>query len=193
MSNKLHRTLTTETEITAYLHRTRMAILEALRGGPATASQVAAKLGVHPANLTRHIRMLVNAGLIVLVEKRDTGRNLEKYYQAAAESFDVAPEADRLKAPHKIGLAFARSDLSCALARLPDKEKRPVVALVGSARISSGDVERFSNALAAVVESFSAADKQSGESYHLNLCLYPGDVDLPVNKRIRLASKGEVK
>ena len=61
MSNNEHRTLTSEREIAAYLHRTRIAILDALRSGPATASQIGDKLGVHPANLTRHIRTLVDA------------------------------------------------------------------------------------------------------------------------------------
>ena len=69
-----HKTLTTEAEIAAYMNRTRMAILNALRDGAGTASQIAAKLGVHPANLTRHMRLLEEAGLIELVEKRDIGR-----------------------------------------------------------------------------------------------------------------------
>ena len=114
------RRSTSEREIGAYMHRTRMSILAALGAGPATVSQIAARVGVHPANLTRHVRILEDADLIVLVEKRDTGRNLEKYYQAAAHSFDVAPDANALTAPHKIALAMARSELSAALARLPD-------------------------------------------------------------------------
>jgi DNA-binding transcriptional ArsR family regulator len=190
MSTHSHRTLTTDAEIAAYLHRLRMAILEALRGGPATASQIAARLGVHPANLTRHIRTLEDAGLITLVEKRDTGRNLEKYYEAAADSFDIAPEAKDLKSPHKIALAFARSDLSAALGRLSDKETRPVLALVAGARIASRDVERFRKAVARLVESFSATDGRGGESYHLNVCLYPGDADLSAKKRVHLRKRG---
>src|SRR5262249_45972522 len=101
-----HRTLTAQAEIEAYLHNTRMQMLAVLRDGPATGAQIAERLGVHPANLTRHLRTLLDAGLIELVERRDTGRNVEKYYAAAAHSFDVAPEADALGAPHKVGLAY---------------------------------------------------------------------------------------
>jgi len=185
-----HRTLTTEVEIAAYLHRTRMAILNALRSGPATGSQIAAALGVHPANLTRHMRMLQKAGLISLVETRDTGRNLEKYYAAVATSFDVAPEAKSLTAPHKIALAFARSDISAAVADLTDAEARPVVALVAGARIPQERLARLEAALRAVVASFADADTAQGEPYHLALCLYPGEVGYGTEENITLTRGG---
>ncbi len=95
MASDTDRTLSSEAEIAAYLHRTRMAILDVLRDGAATATQIAARLGVHPANLTRHIRVLEEAGLVVLVEKRDTGRNLEKYYAAIGWQLQVAPDTGR--------------------------------------------------------------------------------------------------
>lgn len=97
-----------------------MDILAELGNGPATASQLGKRLGVHPANLTRHIRTLVEAGLVELVEKRDTGRNLEKYYAATADSFDIAPEIKTIRSPHKLALAFSRSDLSAAPVHLSD-------------------------------------------------------------------------
>ena len=193
MNIKSHMTLTTDAEITAFLHRTRMAILETVKERPATASQIAATLGVHPANLTRHIRHLKDAGLITLVEKRDTGRNLEKYYLAAASSFDVAPEADNLKASHKIGLAFARSDLSAALALVPDHEMRPVVSLVKSARIALKDIGHLQQAITALVDSFSSKEQEDGESYHLNISLYPSFVEEPPDKQIELVRKREMK
>ena len=143
-----HKTLTSEREIGAYLHRTRMSILDALRSGPATVSQIAARIGVHPANLTRHVRILEGAGLVVLVEKRDTGRNLEKYYQAAARSFDVAPDAAALKAPHKTALALARSDLSAALARLPDTSPGAVQVFSIGARLTPDRMREFLGTLA---------------------------------------------
>lgn len=176
MSSDDHRTLTTEAEISAYLHRSRMAILDVLRDGAATATQIAVRLGVHPANLTRHIRVLEKAGLVALVEKRDTGRNLEKYYAATADSFIVAPDTAHLTAPHKIALTFARSELSAALARLPDESAGPIVALALGVRISPGSATTFAEELARLGERFAAADENDGEAYQLVLCLYPGDV-----------------
>ncbi|MFI6984075.1 ArsR/SmtB family transcription factor [Embleya sp. NPDC050154] len=187
MSSKTRRVLTTEAEIAAYLHRTRMAILDALRDGAATATQVARRLDVHPANLTRHIRILESAGLVILVEKRDTGRNLEKYYAASAERFTVAPAPTDMTAPHKIALTFARSELSAALARLPDKSSDPIVALTLGVRIAPGDASAFADELVRLGERFSAADREDGRPYQLVLAIYPGeDVTADGRQEIRL-------
>lgn len=175
MQNPTHKTLTTEAEIAAYMNKWRMAILSALRDGAATASQIAVKLSVHPANLTRHIRILEEAGLITLVEKRDTGRNLEKYYAAVAWSFDVAPDISGLTAPHKLALSFARSEFSAALARLPDEAEVFTKVLVLTARIAPAQLKAFSDELLRLAERFGAADDAGGEPFHLVMALFPGD------------------
>ena len=170
-----HRTLTSAREVGAYLHRTRLSILGALGDGPATVSQVAARLGVHPANLTRHVRILERAGLITLVEKRDTGRNLEKYYQASAHSFDVAPDQEALTAPHKIALAMARSELSAAMARLPDRSPGAVQVFSVGARLTPRRLRAFLAALARLAARFEGANRDTGEVYRLTLALFPGE------------------
>jgi DNA-binding transcriptional ArsR family regulator len=184
-----HKLLTTDAEVAAYVHRTRLAILRALGDRQATGSQVAAVLGVHPANLTRHLRVLVRAGLVVVAEKRDTGRNLEKYYRATAASFEVAPDLE-LTAPARIALAFARSDLSRALATLPAGDTRPVLALVTSARVRRRDLGRFTRALERLVHDFAGADSDRGDAYHLNLSLYPGEHASPADPELRLQARG---
>lgn len=182
------RALQTEPEIAAYLHRSRMAILDVLRDGPATTTQIASRLGVHPANLTRHIRVLEEAGLVVLVEKRDTGRNLEKYYAATARSFHVAPDTANLTAPHKIALTFARSELSAALVRLPDESIGPVTALVVHASVEPDRARAFAEELAGLAERFAAADRRDGNVYQLVLAMYPGDAGANDERQsIRLA------
>jgi DNA-binding transcriptional ArsR family regulator len=188
MLQRSHRTLKTEAEIAAYLHRSRIAILDALRNGPATASQIAHRMQVHPANLTRHLRVLERAGLIALVEKRDTGRNLEKYYAAAAATFDVAPEAANIQAPHKIALDFARSDLAAALAQLPDDPSGIVKVHVLEASIAAEKVVAFAAELALVAKRFAAADGSGSEAYHVVLALYPGAVEIH-HPTIRLRKK----
>lgn len=175
MATILHKTLTTEREIAAYLHRTRMTILEILCAGPATASQIAARMGVHPANLTRHMRTLEAARLIALVETRATGRNVEKYYAAAAETFDVAPGADALTAPHKVALSFARSDLSAAVAGLPDEPAGTVKVHVVGARLAPDAIAAFTEELSRLANRFAAADETEGAAHHLTLAIYPGD------------------
>jgi DNA-binding transcriptional ArsR family regulator len=167
-----------------------MAILDVLRDGPATVTQIAAGLGVHPANLTRHIRVLEAAGLVALVEKRDTGRNLEKYYATAARRFRVAPGSANLTAPHKIALTFVRSELSAALVRLPDETIDPIIALALRASIAPGRAKAFAKELAGLAERFSAADHDGGEAYQLVLALYPGNPDANNEREsIQLASR----
>jgi len=194
MASDLYRALTTEAEISAYLHRSRMAILDVLRDGPATITQIAARLGVHPANLTRHIRVLEAAGLVALVEKRDTGRNLEKYYAAMARRFRVAPDSANLTAPHKIALSFVRSELSTAVVRLPDESTDPIIALAVRASIAPGRAKAFAQELDGLAERFSADDRDDGEAYQLVLALYPGGPDANNEEEpIRLAPRTEKK
>ena len=73
-------------EIKAYVHPTRMNILRMIAIRKRTVSSVARDLGVHPANITHHFKLLEKTKLIQLVERRDIGKNIEKYYRAAARS-----------------------------------------------------------------------------------------------------------
>ncbi len=185
-----HLTLASDTQIAAYLHRTRMDILTALRSGQATVSQIAAKLGTHPANLTRHMRVLEKAGLIRLVEKRDTGRNLEKYYAAVAGSFDIAPETGA-KSLLKSALTMLRSDISAALARLPEETPGPAVAKLAHAKISPQRVGEFSREITRLIDAFKSDGKEDAMPYHLNLSLYPSDLhELPAQS-VTLRSEPE--
>jgi len=174
MSSQRHATLSSEAQIRAYLHQTRTSMLAVLRDGPSTISRIASSLGVHPANLTRHLRTLVEAGLVELDHTRDTGRNLEKYYRSIADTFDVAPGADELTAPHKVALEFARSDLSAAIAQLPETIEQPALAFVVAARLRDADLQAYCLRLEALSKEFEALDTDRGVGYHLNLSVYPG-------------------
>jgi DNA-binding transcriptional ArsR family regulator len=166
--------LRTEAEISAYLHRARMAILDVLQAGPATSSQVAARLGVHPANLTRHLRVLSAAGLIVLTETRDTGRNLEKYYARVADRFVVEPDPGGLASPHRIALTFAQSQLAAALVRLPERVEEPVAALSLTVRLSAARAREFADELSRLARRF-GEDEEAGHPYEAVLALFPGE------------------
>jgi predicted ArsR family transcriptional regulator len=151
-----------------------MDILSALRGGPSTISQVANSLKVHPANLTRHFRTLEKAGLIKLDHTRDTGRNLEKYYRSVANTFDVSPEAGELSSSQEVALSFARSDLSAAIAQLPESAELPVLTLVATARVRLEDIKDYCQRLDALAKEFESSRDDAGIDYHINLNVYPG-------------------
>lgn len=67
----------------------RIAILRQLMRGPATITQVGRRFGEEPAKARYHIKELERAGLVRLVEKREKGGTLEKYYEAVARRFVV--------------------------------------------------------------------------------------------------------
>ena len=181
-----HKILTTDEEVSAFTHRTRMQMLEVLREGPATVTAIAQKLDVHPANLTRHMRILVAAGLARLIEKRDTGRNLEKWYEASATSFDVAPDSQNLKSKNKIALSFARSALSAALARLPDNDAAPVSVMSFKTVLTPEGIEKLAAVFAEIEKDYNNADEEgaAGEPMELMLAFFPADKSSESNSAI---------
>lgn len=198
--------LAADAQIRAYVHPTRMTILALLAAEARTVTGVARELGVHPANLTHHFRLLEKAGLILLVEKRDTGKNLEKYYRAAAYHFTVSPAEDQPSGQAALALTILRDNLTAAIQAMkaagknaavagktsaasgaaPDEPN--VLALLASTRVLPEDLERFASRLEALREEFSALNADTGELYTLNMSLYPGDAVGTGSHEVRLES-----
>jgi DNA-binding transcriptional ArsR family regulator len=80
-------------QLKALGHPLRVRTLEMLggdgEGEQLTNRELAQRLGVDPGHLHFHVRMLLKAGLIELVEK---GKGREKPYRSVARTFRVAPE-----------------------------------------------------------------------------------------------------
>lgn len=168
--------LANDAQMRAYLHPVRHRILQFLGPEPLTSSQVAERLGVHPANLTHHFRALLEGRLIRLVEERDTGRVIEKYYQAVARRFEVRPEGGT--SPAGVGakaLQMLQADLGAAKDSLADDELQLVVHLQ-NARLPPKAFGQFAKDLAALVEKWRKLTEHAGETerwYSLGLALYP--------------------
>lgn len=166
------RTLTSATELKAYLHRTRMTILSHLKGTALTVSQLGERMNVHPANLSRHLRVLETAGLIERVAARSA---LEKPYRAVALRYEVAADKGARKAGPAIALDMVRSDLEAAAERAEASNERIVTALLERAPIDQKRAASLARELRALVERFGGFDDLgAGEPYHLSVCLYPG-------------------
>lgn len=58
----------------ALAHPTRRAAVEALRGGPRSAGELADRLGSTPAGLSRHLRVLRESGLVGEGAAEEDGR-----------------------------------------------------------------------------------------------------------------------
>jgi DNA-binding transcriptional ArsR family regulator len=89
-------------EFHAIKHPLAQALLQVLQDQEMTLQQASDRLGLKAGHLRYHLRRLLEAGLIKLTRKRDTGRNLEKYYRAVAYRFGLParsrrdPEIERL-------------------------------------------------------------------------------------------------
>jgi DNA-binding MarR family transcriptional regulator len=148
-----------------------MTIVGHLQSAALTVSHLGERLGVHPANLTRHVRMLEEAGLI---EQLPRGGGVEKHYRATAAAFEIAPDRSAHGAAHTIALAMAKSDIGAALQRLGDDDMRPADAFLARATVSTATAAAFLTELRELAERFGATANDGGEPFHINLSLYPG-------------------
>lgn len=67
----------------------RLVVVQRLRERPKTISAVAASLGEKPNKLYYHFNELERLGVVRVVETRQKGNLVEKYYHTAAQSFTV--------------------------------------------------------------------------------------------------------
>lgn len=170
--------LTTEKQIRAYVHPTRMTILASLASEKQTVSGIARQLGVHPANLTHHFKLLEKVGLIKLVEKRDTGKNLEKYYRAVSYNFTVSLGGESQVNKQALALSILRDNLSAGLKALNIQGgDQTVMAFLKTARLRPEEIVEFEKKLLILLNEFNALDSTTGTAYNLNIGLYPGEVE----------------
>jgi DNA-binding transcriptional ArsR family regulator len=168
--------LSADEQIRAYIHPARMTILEHLGREKHSVSGVARLLGVHPANLTHHFKLLEKTGLIKLVEKRDTGKNLEKYYRAVACHFTVSLVEEPLVNKKALALSILRDNLAAAIQALKTQEDdQAVFGVLQTLHLGAEDIVQFQQKMAQLLDDFSANTAETGASYTLNISFYPGE------------------
>jgi DNA-binding transcriptional ArsR family regulator len=168
--------LHTDEQIRAYVNPTRMTILSYLSQEKDSVSGIARRLNVHPANLTHHFKLLEKVGLIQLVEKRETGKNLEKLYRASAYHYTVQVEG-KIANKKLLALSILRDNLTAALHRLDRKQgDQNVLAILKTVRLDPKDVTRFQQKLMTLSEEFEKRSFENGLAYSLNASLYPTEV-----------------
>jgi DNA-binding transcriptional ArsR family regulator len=165
--------LTHEEQVRAYVNPTRMTILAFLAREKDSVSGVARRLNVHPANLTHHFKLLEKVGLIQLVEKRETGKNLEKLYRAVAYHFTVNAGV-RISNKQVLGLSILRDNLTAAIQSLSSQpEDHIVLGVLKTVRLSPEDILKFQQRLLDLAEEFGVSAATDGVVYSLNGSLYP--------------------
>lgn len=78
----------------------RIRIIDLLEKQPMTVTQIGERLGMAPAKVHYHVRELERVGLLELVETREKGGILEKYYQPIAHM--ISADKALLSAPKDI-------------------------------------------------------------------------------------------
>ncbi len=168
--------LTDDKQIRAYAHPARMNILEQLGREKQSVSGIARALGVHPANITHHFKLLEQAGLIRLVEKRDTGKNLEKYYRAVAYHFTVNLAGEPLTDKKTLALSILHDSLTAALHAVKDQgDEAAVFGLLKNLRLAPSDVPKFQLRLMKLLEEYEKHRPKDGAAYTVNISFYPGE------------------
>jgi DNA-binding transcriptional ArsR family regulator len=185
--------ITTHKQQKAYFHPVRMRILGFLARERLTISQIAERLKVHPANITHHFRILQGAGLIRLVEERDIGRVIEKYYETVAAVFNVRPPEGSVKNVNQKAMSFLRNDLSAHINQLKPDDSENVVALIEITRIDAERFASFAKRLGDLIREFEQTKCEDGMTYALNVSLYPHKVDYgPIGKYV-LKKSGRIR
>lgn len=181
--------ITSEEQVKAYVHPIRMKIMGFLVKNAMTISQVAKALQVHPANITHHFKILTRAKLVCLVEERDIGRNIEKYYRAVARNFDIRPAEGEVSNANAKVLDFLKNDLNSAVNNLAGDDREDLIGLINQAKISKDQFNSFCKKIKGLVRDFGQADSTDGTGYTINLSLYPCQVDYGPLKRLEIRKR----
>ncbi len=176
----------------------RRRLLERLRE-PASATQVAAELGLSRQRVNYHLRELEQAGMLELVEERPRRGFTERILAARADAFIVDPgvmgmvaeiEAqDRYAAEHLIGAASAVVRDVARMQSAAQREGTRLLTFTIEADVrfaEPADVERFCDRLAGLLAETVAehGTAAGGRPYRLVLGGHPASVQSPTEEPI---------
>jgi DNA-binding transcriptional ArsR family regulator len=89
-----YQVITEPQQLKAFADPLRIRIVHILADRPATNQQLATALGEPGAKVLHHVRALLDAGVIRLVDQVIKGGNVEKYYRATAHLYGFRPTPD---------------------------------------------------------------------------------------------------
>ena len=163
-------------ELRALLDRKRVVILRQLSEEPLTVKQIADRMGLVPASVHYHVKVLERAGLVSLVEIREKSGILEKYYRAIAREFQVDPSLGNEPEAPGLALDALMRDMRSSgeyLRQLGDADPLINVQLV-SVNLSREAAARFAGRLHELAQEFGEAEEPEAlEAYSIALAVYP--------------------
>jgi DNA-binding transcriptional ArsR family regulator len=168
--------ITTVRQLKALSDPTRTKILGIIQNQPATAKQLADRLGVAPGTIGHHLRVLESAGLARVVARRMVRGIIARYYTRTARIFnyDLAPGQQGSDSPNVDFLTQARDELAEALAA--GAPAGVEVALNGGlphARLTPERVEHYRERLGELMDAMMAEPVVEGSLvYGMSVSLY---------------------
>jgi DNA-binding transcriptional ArsR family regulator len=109
-------------QLKAFTDPLRIRVINFLKQRAATNQQVADALGEPQAKVLYHIRFLLDAGLIRLVDQQIKGGNVEKYYRSVANLFALRPESGAEPLPlASAEIEAVQQEMAASQATWPDQ------------------------------------------------------------------------
>lgn len=142
-------------QLKAFTDPMRNRLLHILANQEATNQQLSSMLDQPQARVLHHVRFLLDVELIVLVEQRVRGGNVEKFYRATARLYGFRPDpadVETLSGPVS-GAIFESitQELVASLKLWPDQ---PLYWETRRARLSTERATEFDNRLLALLDEF---------------------------------------
>jgi DNA-binding transcriptional ArsR family regulator len=138
-------------QLKAFTDPIRNRILHILADHPATNQQLAAALDEPGAKVLHHVRALLDADLIRLVDQRIKGGNVEKYYRATARLYGFRPEPADMETLSGAVFETVTQELVASLRLWPDQ---PVEWEGRRARIAPERLAAFQQRLGDLVNEY---------------------------------------
>jgi DNA-binding transcriptional ArsR family regulator len=168
--------ITTAQQFKAISEPTRSRILGVIQNQPATAKQLADRLGVAPGTVGHHLRVLESAGLAQVVARRMVRGIVARYFTRTARIFkyDLPPEVQGEGAENESFLEQARDELAEALATGgPPGVEVSVQGGVPHAPLTPERVQYYSDRLGALMDEMMAEPVVQGSLvYGMSVALY---------------------
>lgn len=159
---------------------------------PASATMLAAKVGLARQKVNYHLKTLERHGLIELVEERRKGNVTERVMRATAASYVISPVAlaavapdpalspDRLSARWLLAVAAQLVRDVGALITGADKARKPVATFTIDGRVrfaSAADraafAEELANAVTALMSKYHDETAERGRDHRLVVAVHP--------------------
>jgi DNA-binding transcriptional ArsR family regulator len=170
----VHHAISTMQQFKAISNTTRSKILSIVQHQPATAKQIATRLGATPGAIGHHMKVLEEAGLVQIVARRLTRGIVANYYTRVARifDFDFAPETWGMQGTLDIFNTF-REQYIDAKDDVDEKDEAINHMAFPHARLSREKAEGYARRLEQIVEDFLAEPASAkGDVYGIFVSLF---------------------